>query len=267
MENNISTLLKRVTLFLEDEQWQDANVYCEKVLDIDPENAQAYLGKLLAELKLHSKDELANVSKSIEQNNNYRRAIKYADEYLASELKYYNEQIQFRAEKNKQQEEVKQEAKKALHKKQAVITIAIALAAAIAAGAGYAVMRPKMQLKKAEEMIAEGQYEEAYEIIRQYDSENAEAVINAHEYNRAMAHMEQEEWEEAYEILNSLGDYGDTSNKLVEIKYQQALEVEANKNYKKAYTEFENLKTYKDSKEHSQKMHISMRRVEQHKLH
>lgn len=45
---NVSPLLRRVFLFLEDKNWQEADEYCEKVLDLDPENAMAYVGKLMA---------------------------------------------------------------------------------------------------------------------------------------------------------------------------------------------------------------------------
>ena len=44
----VAPLLKRAFMFLEDGNWQEADAYCEKVLDQDPENAQAYLGKLMA---------------------------------------------------------------------------------------------------------------------------------------------------------------------------------------------------------------------------
>ena len=60
MENNsnIETLLKRVDIFLEDGNWVAANEYCEKILDIDPENADAYLGKLMTELNVHNREAL-----------------------------------------------------------------------------------------------------------------------------------------------------------------------------------------------------------------
>lgn len=54
----VDSLLKRVFIFLEDCAWNEADEYCEKVLDIDPENAQAYLGKLMAELHLTKKERL-----------------------------------------------------------------------------------------------------------------------------------------------------------------------------------------------------------------
>ena len=48
----MESYLKRVFMFLEDGDWHSADEYCEKVLDIDPENAQAYLGTLMAELQV-----------------------------------------------------------------------------------------------------------------------------------------------------------------------------------------------------------------------
>lgn len=56
---DVETLLKRVFMFLEDKDWDEADTYCEKVLDIDPENATAYLGKLMAQLHACSQDELS----------------------------------------------------------------------------------------------------------------------------------------------------------------------------------------------------------------
>lgn len=44
---NVAPLLERAFMFLEDGNWQEADQYCEKVLDQDPKNAQAYLGKLI----------------------------------------------------------------------------------------------------------------------------------------------------------------------------------------------------------------------------
>ena len=53
---NVAPFLKRAFIFLEDGDWDSANEYCEKVLDIDPENASAYLGKLLSELHVRKQE-------------------------------------------------------------------------------------------------------------------------------------------------------------------------------------------------------------------
>ena len=51
---NTAPLLKRAFMFLEDRDWESADEYCEKVLDIDPECADAYLCKTLIEEECES---------------------------------------------------------------------------------------------------------------------------------------------------------------------------------------------------------------------
>lgn len=91
-------LLDRAFLFLEEGQWDKANEYLEKVLDIDPKNARAYVGKLLADRKLRTQAELhfSNsenadelFTNSIENNENYKKALRFADAQLKSELERY----------------------------------------------------------------------------------------------------------------------------------------------------------------------------------
>ena len=98
--NNTTTepLLKRAFIFLEDGDWNSANEYCEKVLDIDPECAQAYLGKLMAELHIKKQEYLQNLDKSFESNQNYVKIIRYADDKLRNELVEYIDNINAKAE-------------------------------------------------------------------------------------------------------------------------------------------------------------------------
>ncbi len=91
--SNISPLLKRAFMFLEDGDWQLADEYCEKALDIDPENAQAYLGKLLVELKIKKISELKKSVTIIENNHYYKKAVRYSDEKLNTILISINESI------------------------------------------------------------------------------------------------------------------------------------------------------------------------------
>lgn len=83
----VESLLKRAHLFLEDAEWGTADAYCEKVLDVEPENAEAYVGKLMAELHIHSFSELQTCDKPIEESVNYQKAVRFADNELSSELK------------------------------------------------------------------------------------------------------------------------------------------------------------------------------------
>lgn len=83
---NTAPLLKRAFMFLEDGDWQSADEYCEKVLDIDPENGEAYLGKLMAEIKVKKVEQLANSKGLFDKNNNYQKALKFADEKIQQQL-------------------------------------------------------------------------------------------------------------------------------------------------------------------------------------
>ena len=95
--NNTDTapLLKRAFIFLEDGNWKDADEYCERVLDLDPENAQAYLGKLMAELKVHKQDDLPKLETSFDESDNYIKAARYANEKLRDKLNSYLDVIRY----------------------------------------------------------------------------------------------------------------------------------------------------------------------------
>ena len=87
---NIAPLTKRVFMFLEDGDWDSANEYCEKVLDQDPENARAYLGKLMAECRVRRLEDLQNCRRQLDSSSNYNKALRFADPDLAEKLRGYN---------------------------------------------------------------------------------------------------------------------------------------------------------------------------------
>ena len=95
---NTAPLLKRVFMFLEDGDWNSANEYCEKVLDIDPENPSAYLGKLLSELRVSKQENLKDQAEPFDHSNNYQKAVRFADEKLKAALTGYIEHINTRNE-------------------------------------------------------------------------------------------------------------------------------------------------------------------------
>ncbi len=84
-------LLERAYMFLEDGEWNEASAYCERVLDMEPKNAWAYLGKLMAQLHAPTQDALAKVTTSFEENNYYIKALRYADTDMAIRLASYLE--------------------------------------------------------------------------------------------------------------------------------------------------------------------------------
>ena len=82
VSSGTASLLKRAFMFLEDGDWNAANEYCEKVLDIDPECAEAYLSKLMAELQVKTQNSLKNQTEPFDNKNNYQKAFRFADAEL-----------------------------------------------------------------------------------------------------------------------------------------------------------------------------------------
>ena len=84
--NEVNTLLKRAFMFIErgeEDDWEKAEEYFEKVLDIDPENPEAYLGKLLMEQYLFTIDDFIFSDYSdIESSKNYIKMQKYANKKI-----------------------------------------------------------------------------------------------------------------------------------------------------------------------------------------
>ncbi len=87
---NVNALLERAFMFLEDKDWTSCDQYCERVLDIEPKSAYAYLGKLLCELELNTKEELANCKTNFSENANYKKVMRFADNKLKAEIENYN---------------------------------------------------------------------------------------------------------------------------------------------------------------------------------
>ncbi len=86
---NTAPLLKRAFMFLEDGEFDSADEYCERILDVDPENADAYLAKLLAEIKVNNKSLLKNAAYPFNESGNYKKAIRFGDAALKEELEGY----------------------------------------------------------------------------------------------------------------------------------------------------------------------------------
>jgi len=79
---NLESLMKRGYIDLEDSKWEGADEYFEKALDIDPEYAPAYIGKLCSELNFNNETELSK-RPLLTCWSNYQKALRYAkDEYL-----------------------------------------------------------------------------------------------------------------------------------------------------------------------------------------
>lgn len=85
----IDSLLRRAMVFIEDKQWDEAKQYADRVLDLEVENGQAYLVKLMADLKVGKEEEIKELQIPFDDNTNYKKIIRFGDEELKLRIEEY----------------------------------------------------------------------------------------------------------------------------------------------------------------------------------
>lgn len=174
-EGTPESLLERGYIFLEDGDFASADKYFEKVLDKNPEEARAYIGKLLAELKLTSKDKLASNACELTKYNNFNKAVRFATKEEKKEYMGYNQAILDRLEKERteserlaaiEREKERKEAEKARAARKAFHKfLLVAIPAIIVLCIIVHFARQSGNYSAAEKYISNGKVEEALQTI------------------------------------------------------------------------------------------------------
>lgn len=106
------SLIKRIKMFIEDEDWPQARAYCDQVLDINPENGEVYYLRLLVDYRLKSADEVIKSEVNLNSNKYFLKAKRYGNtetiktlQYIQDGINRINENRQRLEEERKQQEE------------------------------------------------------------------------------------------------------------------------------------------------------------------
>lgn len=102
----VNSLLKRAFNFLEDEEWERAYDYSEKVLDIDPDNAQAYLVQLLYNFEISHVEDLVDCDEEFDDYGIYEKIMCYGDSKLKKQLKSIAKTIRERNERNEREKQL-----------------------------------------------------------------------------------------------------------------------------------------------------------------
>ena len=92
-------LYKRAFMYIEDDKRDEAFTYLEWLLDHNPEDARAYLGKFMLEVGLKFEEDIVNLKVDYTSNINYTRAYKYGDSEMKKRLDGYISQIKERKTK------------------------------------------------------------------------------------------------------------------------------------------------------------------------
>jgi len=266
--SNIEPLLERVFMFLEDGEWSSADEYCEKVLDINPKCAEAYLGKLMAELKVNKRADLNEQAEPFDGNGNYQKAIRFTDDSLKATLAGYIEQIKTRNE-NARLEDVYNRAKKAMsaaHTESAykeaehlfesireyMDSTTLAQACCEKAKIARKEEQKRVKRKKRIAIITTAIVcaVAAYIIVL-----NTVIIPNG-QYSDAMALMDAGKYSEAITAFEALGGYKDSATKINECnvvildgKYNEASALAEAGQYTEAIAAFGTLGDYSDAQE------------------
>ena len=353
---NTDALLKRAFMFLEEGNWAEADAYCERVLDEDPENANAYLGKLMVDLKIKSQEDLGKYKDEFTDNGNYEKAMRFGDYKLKAQLNEYIKTIQARKEEEKiestyqqaiismakasskddylklsdtfkslgdykdssdlkyeslakaeelkvieEKERIERERKEearriAVEKTKNKLKRNMKLILSVSFSVIFAVLLfkviiPNVKYKKTltaidnEDyikahgiLIAMNGYKDSYNILEDiqadYKAQQREVERKTNQYNEALSLIEDEEYNKAYTILVSLGDFNDSKKRAdkiydksqLDILYYEAIAMEEREKYMDALKAFKELKDFRDSKDHVKTVESALEGIYQNAL-
>ena len=277
-QNSVSALIERVFMFLEDGDFESADEYCEKVLDLEPENAQVYLGKLMAELRVNKKEALKICSQPFDDRLNYKKILRFGDAQLINELKGYIACIKERLETERLERERKEEAERLERerretaerlecqrqeearleeerqesefkaKRNIFIAICVTLVIVFSIGISKLDVISETKYDDALDLVESGRYLEAitkFEDLGEYKDSQQE-ILNA-KYMLAEDYYNSEKYEEALAIYSELGDYKDSQQGILKAKYKLAEDYYNRELYEEALAIYSELGNYQDS--------------------
>ncbi len=219
---NVSALLKRAEILIGDSNYEKADGLLERVLDNDPTNSQAYLLKLVIELKLTSVNDLKNQPNTLEKYSNFQKAYNFADETQRKKINSINEYI------NNRNEEAR-------------------------LGRLYDIA---IEYKNNKQY---GEAEKAFSDIAGYKDatkQAAECVNLGKEdiYKRALTHKERKEYDEAIETFNKIVNFKDSKDQIAQCEelkksdlYKKALSLKEQGKFDEATNVFMQILNYNDS--------------------
>jgi len=268
-----AALLKRMFMSLEDGEFDKADALCERVLDMEPENGRAYLGKLMIELKVRTPDELAGQNAPFDRSNSFRRIMRFGDEALKDQVQGYIRTINERNEYNRrkgicgeamarlERAQTEQQCREACRELAPIADFegAKQVMAALDAKIGKIHDRLYAQAMYWKE---KRQWQQAIELFQTIAGHrDSKKQIEAcrtgmldERYDAAMALKERGEWQRAIEAFKAITGHRDSKKQIeacrtgiLDDQYDLALALKQKQEWNEAIQAFENLGSYRDS--------------------
>ena len=183
-----ASLLKRVAVFLEDGEFDRADEYCERVLDINVENGEAYFYKLLATLQLRSEKELADLDAPIDTQPSYAKIMRFGDEQLKHRVESINLTLIKNAEERKKA--LSYERALSLINSEDIAELTEAYSLLLFAAEYEGAAEKADYCKKRIEEIYDSRYNELYLAAKEKEQE-----INDRKYQNSTAVMEKDDYD------------------------------------------------------------------------
>lgn len=255
----VESLHKRAMLFLEDGDFSSATDYANRILDVDPQYAPAYIVKVQASLGIRHERDLAKHVQPLNLNTDYQKAVRFADAAHKKVYEQYNQAIEDRLAAE-ELERIYTEANTAMEN-----------ALTEADYASIADTFDSISEYRDSALLAEECRECAAKKRAALDRRNAlkkkilcitvptmiftiVAVIvfftviePAMIYRSAQTALKDQRFDEAIEIFISLEDYKDASEMIIECRYQKASDYLSKGEFPSAISMFVSLGNYKDT--------------------
>lgn len=254
-QDQSSAYLKRVQIFLEDGDWSSADLYCEKVLDLDPENAEAYLGKFMAQQQLRGVQEIAArcTPMQIDGNRLYERALLYADEELKRRLTEDATAVRERHHEELLRIEALQRARKNVTVSRTKWVSLLVLVVVLVAVVLFLLFRTEKPGGGSASVHSSSGTSTATTTSTSTTTSAAAvkttkpADPKQEKYEKAQKLFKNGDYEKAEKAFRELGEYKDSKNMVKECKYSRASELVKKSDYKAAAVLYKELGSFKES--------------------
>lgn len=242
----VTSLLKRVKVFLEDGDFDKADEYCEKALDIDAENSDIYLYKLLAETHCANVNKLKQKKEDLNEYKSYKNAFKFGSEKQKQGLDEIRKENTYNIAEDLLSKEdycnAIKEYKKIIDFKESKEKVSICQ--------DIIYKQALDDIKNKEYNIAAKKFEtidnymDSKERVKECDDLNNQSI-----YEKGIELLNNKYYDGAITEFNRIPDYLDSNEKLKECIYASADEHMSLNNYSKALERFCIIIDYNDSRE------------------
>lgn len=210
-EDNVSNV-DRGYAYLELKEWEKAKKIFDFAIVNNENKAKAYIGRLLADMKLSDFEKLATLNKKLTKFDDFNLALKYADDYYKQLLENYCSLV-----------EEKVERKQAKSKKCAVITSISCISLIIVLLLTYFAFIPFGRFSYYKNLLSKGKIEKATKSYSnskwfEFDKKSVELF-----YNKGVSLVENKDFKNAEVCFLTTKNFKDSKNYQTYCKAQQLL--------------------------------------------